>query len=180
MQGPGGVLLTSFHSAGLLSLLCYIQHPRFKCPGGWGLQYQIRKCKLDLFSVEGYSSQVTQHMSNGHTPSPGHQVSSVAQMQESHGLASLLRSCCYWELRKSNCKRSAHFRAYILQQVPHRVHLQLWQLSHSLQCCCVPECLTVFIRLAISMPGAYKFIICLLYTSPSPRDLSTSRMPSSA
>ena len=24
------------------------------------------------------------------------------------------------------------------------------------------------------------FIICLLYTSPSPRDLSTSRMPSSA
>ena len=27
-------------------------------------------------------------------------------------------------------------------------------------------------------PG--KYIICLLYTSPSPRDLSTSRMPSSA
>ena len=25
-----------------------------------------------------------------------------------------------------------------------------------------------------------KFINCLLYTSPSPRDLSTSRMPSSA
>eukprot|EP00831_Metopus_contortus_P022730 TRINITY_DN2044_c0_g1_i4.p2 TRINITY_DN2044_c0_g1~~TRINITY_DN2044_c0_g1_i4.p2 ORF type:complete len:112 (-),score=31.83 TRINITY_DN2044_c0_g1_i4:23-358(-) len=25
-----------------------------------------------------------------------------------------------------------------------------------------------------------KYIICLLYTSPSPRDLSTSRMPSSA
>ena len=27
---------------------------------------------------------------------------------------------------------------------------------------------------------ANKFIYCLLYTSPSPRDLSTSRMPSSA
>ena len=26
----------------------------------------------------------------------------------------------------------------------------------------------------------YKFDSCLLYTSPSPRDLSTSRMPSSA
>ena len=26
----------------------------------------------------------------------------------------------------------------------------------------------------------FLFIICLLYTSPSPRDLSTSRMPSSA
>ena len=26
----------------------------------------------------------------------------------------------------------------------------------------------------------YKDLICLLYTSPSPRDLSTSRMPSSA
>ena len=25
-----------------------------------------------------------------------------------------------------------------------------------------------------------KYLICLLYTSPSPRDLSTSRMPSSA
>ena len=26
----------------------------------------------------------------------------------------------------------------------------------------------------------YDFVVCLLYTSPSPRDLSTSRMPSSA
>ena len=26
----------------------------------------------------------------------------------------------------------------------------------------------------------YKYLLCLLYTSPSPRDLSTSRMPSSA
>ena len=28
--------------------------------------------------------------------------------------------------------------------------------------------------------GQYQYSICLLYTSPSPRDLSTSRMPSSA
>ena len=28
--------------------------------------------------------------------------------------------------------------------------------------------------------GEYRIITCLLYTSPSPRDLSTSRMPSSA
>ena len=28
--------------------------------------------------------------------------------------------------------------------------------------------------------GLYPYLICLLYTSPSPRDLSTSRMPSSA
>ena len=28
--------------------------------------------------------------------------------------------------------------------------------------------------------GAESFVTCLLYTSPSPRDLSTSRMPSSA
>ena len=37
---------------------------------------------------------------------------------------------------------------------------------------------------AVSPPddviGAKQFYICLLYTSPSPRDLSTSRMPSSA
>jgi len=36
-----------------------------------------------------------------------------------------------------------------------------------------------------SMPGIYQqsvdqLVDCLLYTSPSPRDLSTSRMPSSA
>ena len=29
-------------------------------------------------------------------------------------------------------------------------------------------------------PNADKLKVCLLYTSPSPRDLSTSRMPSSA
>ena len=29
-------------------------------------------------------------------------------------------------------------------------------------------------------PGVEEYKICLLYTSPSPRDLSTSRMPSSA
>ena len=27
---------------------------------------------------------------------------------------------------------------------------------------------------------SYHIVVCLLYTSPSPRDLSTSRMPSSA
>ena len=33
---------------------------------------------------------------------------------------------------------------------------------------------------AISLGNSFVFIACLLYTSPSPRDLSTSRMPSSA
>ena len=32
----------------------------------------------------------------------------------------------------------------------------------------------------ISIRGFGIFLVCLLYTSPSPRDLSTSRMPSSA
>ena len=32
----------------------------------------------------------------------------------------------------------------------------------------------------IDTPGHVDFSYCLLYTSPSPRDLSTSRMPSSA
>ena len=35
----------------------------------------------------------------------------------------------------------------------------------------------VFKPRAIKIPSVYN---CLLYTSPSPRDLSTSRMPSSA
>ena len=33
---------------------------------------------------------------------------------------------------------------------------------------------------AFSLRGAVEILDCLLYTSPSPRDLSTSRMPSSA
>ena len=32
----------------------------------------------------------------------------------------------------------------------------------------------------LTSPGDHLLPICLLYTSPSPRDLSTSRMPSSA
>ena len=36
------------------------------------------------------------------------------------------------------------------------------------------------IEKALGVPQALPDIFCLLYTSPSPRDLSTSRMPSSA
>ena len=36
------------------------------------------------------------------------------------------------------------------------------------------------IAVASGKGGVGKSIVCLLYTSPSPRDLSTSRMPSSA
>ena len=32
----------------------------------------------------------------------------------------------------------------------------------------------------ISVKDSPRYVSCLLYTSPSPRDLSTSRMPSSA
>ena len=37
-------------------------------------------------------------------------------------------------------------------------------------------------KMLVYVPGTYisPFVLCLLYTSPSPRDLSTSRMPSSA
>ena len=35
-------------------------------------------------------------------------------------------------------------------------------------------------ELKLSVPRSVQTTICLLYTSPSPRDLSTSRMPSSA
>ena len=38
----------------------------------------------------------------------------------------------------------------------------------------VPELMTM------GLPETEAFMVCLLYTSPSPRDLSTSRMPSSA
>ena len=35
-------------------------------------------------------------------------------------------------------------------------------------------------KFTYTLPGKKQINICLLYTSPSPRDLSTSRMPSSA
>ena len=37
-----------------------------------------------------------------------------------------------------------------------------------------------FIALLVGLEGSAWIHLCLLYTSPSPRDLSTSRMPSSA
>ena len=42
--------------------------------------------------------------------------------------------------------------------------------------------LGIFFAVALSGAGSAKGVgmACLLYTSPSPRDLSTSRMPSSA
>ena len=35
-------------------------------------------------------------------------------------------------------------------------------------------------KIVFCLPGRGVSYVCLLYTSPSPRDLSTSRMPSSA
>ena len=40
--------------------------------------------------------------------------------------------------------------------------------------------LSFMMRMELAEPGIQFFETCLLYTSPSPRDLSTSRMPSSA
>ena len=39
---------------------------------------------------------------------------------------------------------------------------------------------TTAVAVPIYRTTSYQFNSCLLYTSPSPRDLSTSRMPSSA
>ena len=38
----------------------------------------------------------------------------------------------------------------------------------------------ILAKIALHYPEAELETVCLLYTSPSPRDLSTSRMPSSA
>ncbi len=48
--------------------------------------------------------------------------------------------------------------------------------------CCfgIPCELPWAVKFPLESPAGYMFPGCLLYTSPSPRDLSTSRMPSSA
>ena len=44
----------------------------------------------------------------------------------------------------------------------------------------VDEARAEIVRIIRDLEAAEEITICLLYTSPSPRDLSTSRMPSSA
>ena len=45
---------------------------------------------------------------------------------------------------------------------------------------CGPKVLDVLFKIKNEIDPSLTFRSCLLYTSPSPRDLSTSRMPSSA
>ncbi len=52
-------------------------------------------------------------------------------------------------------------------------------VGHSMQPRAFPIFLMVINLILIGLL-TYQFYNCLLYTSPSPRDLSTSRMPSSA
>ena len=52
-------------------------------------------------------------------------------------------------------------------EAPEQARLEIWKMSVSGQ--------MLHVRADVS-----EYAICLLYTSPSPRDLSTSRMPSSA
>ena len=56
------------------------------------------------------------------------------------------------------------------------VALQYYRLQIPIDYC------LLFIGLSIiaNLLATYLYPVCLLYTSPSPRDLSTSRMPSSA
>ena len=44
----------------------------------------------------------------------------------------------------------------------------------------LPESMQALSHPWVLIAAGVLFLICLLYTSPSPRDLSTSRMPSSA
>ena len=44
----------------------------------------------------------------------------------------------------------------------------------------IPQFATMFSRFGTNLPLPTRILICLLYTSPSPRDGATSRMPSSA
>ena len=77
----------------------------------------------------------------------------------------------------------------VQQAAYHAIRQGLLEISDSIQ---IPgmeaeELYNVFFRLRLDHPEIfwatgykYKYYPCLLYTSPSPRDLSTSRMPSSA
>ena len=65
----------------------------------------------------------------------------------------------------------------------------LWPMTFGLACCGVEMIHTYMARYDLDRYGVIPrgsprqsdvMIVCLLYTSPSPRDLSTARMPSSA
>ena len=65
--------------------------------------------------------------------------------------------------------------AGVVKRTLRRLHIRLWHAPAAR--------MIELLRLAGAPSSAIKLvkeIVCLLYTSPSPRDLSTSRMPSSA
>ena len=61
-------------------------------------------------------------------------------------------------------------------EIWHRVH----PIQHGIKLGATPERYPHSPRISHESTHHSRFSVCLLYTSPSPRDLSTSRMPSSA
>ena len=71
-------------------------------------------------------------------------------------------------------------RRYIFGVLLVRFRARVYEfLSEVLQCCLTRNC-GVFVLLYVMSNVRTNVKICLLYTSPSPRDKRQSRMPSSA
>ena len=84
----------------------------------------------------------------------------------------------YSHLQKKEFEKSTQLFEKLLNDYPNNLSI-LRNLSHSYAFSGAfkkaEECIKKVIKIKPDEPFA-----CLLYTSPSPRDLSTSRMPSSA
>ena len=73
---------------------------------------------------------------------------------------------------KENKKSQQQFKIELDESVSQGEYVNFAIVTHS-----PAEFVMDYVRV---VPGVPKSKVCLLYTSPSPRDLSTSRMPSSA
>ena len=80
-----------------------------------------------------------------------------------------------WAMAEISPQQQAAADIVVLQAPPHEMHGQCYGFEVARNGWAAPDC--TFVSHATARPG---YDTCLLYTSPSPRDLSTSRMPSSA
>ena len=118
----------------------------------------------------------------------------VEQYLEEHGLLEALASQLAERLGASSgqdriaiAERLAGVYVALLTQAPTADDRARWERAGRALLASVPEADSIDLRLDLHRAAyaraeeiAERWRICLLYTSPSPRDLSTSRMPSSA
>ena len=87
----------------------------------------------------------------------------------------------YGSLDEAAKEKHGHSELSLVEAPVARFEESLWEDCRTLREGGIPHSVVVaFVNALACGVGAYLYYICLLYTSPSPRDQRGSRMPSSA